>query len=86
VRDENIEKNSEAGSVKVEDVTSFLIIGMYILLVFCLVFFFVLGKRIQQMDNRIQQFEVAHHKEIESVKVQVEQIKENIDKTKKSLK
>ena len=69
-----------------EDATSFLIIGMYVLLVFCLVFFFVLGRRIHQMGTRIQQFEAAHYKEIENVKEQVDKIKENVDKTREALK
>ncbi len=68
-----------------EDATSYLIVGMYILLVFCLVFFFVLGRRIHQMGESIQQFEAAHYKEIENVKEQVEKIKENIEKTRESL-
>jgi hypothetical protein len=64
-----------------EDVMSFLIIGMYVLLVFCLLFFFTLGRRIQQMGERLHEFEVAHQKEMENVREQVVKIKENIDKT-----
>ncbi|MBU2559862.1 hypothetical protein KKA03_03115 [archaeon] len=64
-----------------EDVTSFLIIGMYVLLVFCLLFFFTLGRRIQQMGERLAEFESAHQREMENVREQVVKIKENVDKT-----
>lgn len=64
-----------------EDATSYLILGMYVLLVLCLLFFFVLGKRIQQMGSRIQNFETINQKELGNVRTQVELLKDNIEKT-----
>ena len=64
-----------------EEIESYLIVGMYVLLVLCLFFFFVLGKRIQQMGARIENFEAINQKELENVKTQVGELKENIEKT-----